>query len=207
MPSSDANSGASRPRITRRQLAVGVGAIGAAAATAAPAALSREEAPADSLDVPWLAGLVDRVAGPTAVYIRVADEAGVAGNEVRVELAEGAVVIRDGPSDLTAFASGEAISAIGGFEGESFRATRVEAIYHIAQEKVAAAGEDELQTRDGTSIRLGSETEAEGGTALGHELAATPPEELRPGDQVVVLGRRTPGRDEIAANRVGLIVD
>lgn len=207
MASSDADSGRDRSRITRRQLAFGAGALGVAATAGAPVALSQQEARPDSLDAPWLAGLVEAAAGPAALYVRVKDEANAASSLVRVELTEGAVVTRDGPADLSAFASGEAISATGGFVGKTFRASRVEAVYHIAEERVASVGEDELRAVDGTSIRLGSKTEAEGGGALGHELAATAPEELRPGDQVVVMGRRTPGRDEIAANRVGLVVD
>jgi hypothetical protein len=157
--------------MTRRDVVVGGAVLGATVAVGG-------RAMAASRDWPWTAGMVES-AGPDGLVLRAADGSG----PVRVRLAPGAAVVRDGPARLEDFVVGEEVAALGehGQHGD-FVATRLEPTYRLVEGDVSARDGDRLEAGDET-LELSPRSHVNGDAPL---------DALGPGDHVLALGRRDP---------------
>jgi hypothetical protein len=205
-----------REGISRRKLILSGGAaVGALALPQSAGAHTGPNAhsePYDASAVPdesgWITGVVDRAEGSGVLHVHTTDDASGRVGHTRIELAPGATVSRDGDATLADFLQGEEVCAAGTpVAGVGFKATLVEAIYRISEASVVSGNGPHITTADGGVIGITAATEAKGGGALGHELAAVPPADLDGGDHVVVLGRKVPNTNRINANFIGLVVE
>jgi hypothetical protein len=189
--SSDAERG-----IRRRDLLAGAATgvvIGGLGGKTAGAAVAPD-------DGEWVAGVVESVDGAAALALRPAE---TEGDALRVVLASGASVVRDGPAALQDFQPGEEASVFGAFTAAGeFTATRVETTYRIFEATIRDRSGDALSTDHGV-LQLGPQTRSTTGQALGHAVSARSASGLRPGDRVVASGRLDPATGAMLVTWIG----
>jgi hypothetical protein len=185
--------------LNRRSLFIRGGGALAIAASGTGFAVAAGQA-GDGDDV--VAGTVERVDGRSA-WIAPADAS--LASPLRVDLDDGATVLRDGPAPLADFVAGDEVAAHGKLAEGALSATSFESVYRVVEQTVTARDGDQLQT-DGVDMTLSSDSEPEGGGALGEEFDAKPIDHLAEGDRVVAIGRLDPDdHSTLIVSAVGVV--
>jgi hypothetical protein len=179
------------PKMSRRQLLAAAPVAAAAGLSTTVDAKVAEE---------WVTGRFGRVLADDVVELNASNRS----RALRVELTEGAAILRDGQAALADFHFDEEVAIGGRWTGsDTFVAHELTAIYRTFTTKIDERRAGELSTPR-AELQIGEITKPQDGGHGSERLRPTPLADLKTGDEIFVVGRRDPvADDEIIAVRIG----
>ena len=186
--------------LTRRGLFAGATVAAGAAAAGVAQAHPNDTSPEVGIEPGWIGGTLRSVDGPRSATIEE-----WSGGITRIELNDGAPVLREGKASLADFEAGDDVSAQGDAVGDVFKAARFEAVYRLLETEVVTQRRNGVRSTAG-DLHFNSDSKPFDGGALGHKVKKHPLNRLE-GKRVIVSGRPRQSEGDFLALRVGVIVD